>query len=52
MSYKRVVKFDYYTVCIVDEKNRENSPVRFDFESWILKVVNNEMGKKTFRLMV
>lgn len=37
MKYKRKIKFDYYTVCIVNDKEGTD-PVRFDFQSWIDKV--------------
>ena len=36
MAYKRTIKFSYYTVCSVNEKEGTD-PKRFDFEAWIEK---------------
>ena len=41
MKYKRKIKFDYYTVCIVNDKEGTD-PVRFDFQSWLEKA--DEIG--------
>ena len=45
MSYKRVVKFDYYTVCVVNENDAEKSTRRFDFEKWIKKVSDDKLER-------
>ena len=44
MAYVRTVKFSYYTVCIVNEEQGLD-PVRFDFESWIRKAVDEKIEK-------
>lgn len=45
MAYIRTVKFSYYTVCEVNDKNGED-PIRFDFERWISKAAKLEIEKK------
>lgn len=45
MAYKRKIKFSYYTVCIVDG-TKSTEPIRFDFESWINKVVENNLEQQ------
>ena len=45
MTYTRNIKFDYYTVCLM-EGNDDASPKRFDFESWIKKAVDEGYEKK------
>lgn len=45
MAYTRTVKFSYYTVCEVNDKNGED-PIRFDFERWISKAAKLEIEKK------
>ncbi len=45
MAYIRNIKFEYYTVCIMKNK-QDVSPKRFDFESWIKKAVDEGYEKK------
>lgn len=45
MAYTRTVKFSYYTVCEVNDKNGSD-PIRFDFERWISKAVELEIERK------
>lgn len=48
MAYVRTIKFLYYTVCISKlEESGRTDPVRFDFESWIYKVSELSIEKKT-----
>ena len=45
MEYTRTVKFSYYTVCEVNDKDGRE-PIRFDFERWIDKARESEIEKK------
>ena len=45
MAYTRTVKFDYYTICMMERKG-DASPSKFDFERWIKKVVDEGYEKK------
>lgn len=45
MAYVRKIKFSYYTICLVNDKDGSD-PVRFDFESWIKKVDECGLEKK------
>lgn len=45
MAYIRTVKFSYYTVCEVNDKEG-GAPIRFDFEKWINKAVESDIEKK------
>ena len=45
MAYKRTIKFSYYTVCSVNEKEGTD-PKRFDFEAWIEKAEKLNVEQK------
>lgn len=45
MAYIRTVRFSYYTVCEVNDKEG-GAPIRFDFEKWINKAVESDIEKK------
>ena len=45
MAYKRTIKFSYYTVCSVNEKE-VTDPKRFDFEAWIEKAEKLNVEQK------
>lgn len=45
MAYIRKIKFSYYTVCVVNDKEGSD-PKRFDFEAWINKAVSLDIEKK------
>lgn len=49
MAYVRTVKFSYYTVCEVNDKEGRE-PIRFDFERWIAKARESDVEKKEIEI--